>query len=130
MSRLITRLAGMATAAAALGTVMACGVLGASGDNKAACDAIKSDIQQVTADGMKQSGNQAGLEQVYRKGADNVRAEAEKADGDVADAGKEVADEFDKLGDFVKNLSASNTGFPDTSGLTTAGAKLKKACDG
>lgn len=130
MSRLVTRLAGMAAVTAALGTVMACDVLGGSGDNKAACVAIKADIQQVTSDGMKQTGNQAGLEQVYRKGATEVRAEADKADGDVADAANDVADEFDKLGDFVKNLSTSNASYPDTSGLTTAGTKLKTACDG
>jgi hypothetical protein len=129
MSRLVPRLAGTAAAAAALSTVMACGIIGSSGDNKAACDAMKADIQQVTADGLKQTADTAALEQVYRKGADKVRADAKKGDGDVADAGKDVATQLDKLGDFVKNLSASNGGFPDTSGLTTAGAKLKKACD-
>jgi hypothetical protein len=128
MSRLAPRVAGIALALTALSTTMACGVIGGA-DNKAACDAIKSDIQKVSTEGVKQAGNQSGLEKVYRDAADDVRSDANKADGDVKSAGNDVADELNKLGDFVKNLSADNPGYPDTSGLTTAGTKLKNACD-
>jgi hypothetical protein len=124
-----TRIAGLAVAALALSTTVGCGLIG-GGDNDAACDAIQADIKQVTSDGLKQTSNLPGLEKVYHDGADKVRTDADKGSGDVKDAGHDVADELDKLGDFVKNISGDNTSMPDTSGLNSAGAKLKTACDG
>ncbi|SHM96548.1 hypothetical protein [Cryptosporangium aurantiacum] len=128
MSRTIPRLVGAAVAIAALSSTLACGIVGA--DNTDACNAIKKEVQDFTAQSVNNIDDPKALGQSYHDLADKIRSEGEKGDGDLKDATQDLGDAYDKLGDTVSNLStSSNPTIPDSSEVTAAGVKFKNACD-
>jgi hypothetical protein len=129
MSRMVQRSVGAMAALAALGTVLACSVPGLGGDdNKAACDAVKEELQTITTQAANQVTNPSAAVKTYKDGAARIRNEGGKAGGDVADASDEVATELEKLADAVSSISGGTPTVPDSSGLNSAGAKLQAAC--
>jgi hypothetical protein len=128
MSRMVQRSVGAMATLAALGTVLACSIPGLGGDDKAACDAVKEELQTITTQAANQVTNPSAVVKTYKDGATRIRTEGAKAGGDVADASDEVATELEKLADAVSNISGGTPTVPDSSGLNSAGAKLQAAC--
>jgi hypothetical protein len=128
MSRAIPRLIGTALAVAALGSTLACGMVGA--DNSEACDNVKKVIQEFTAKSATNVDDPAALGQSYHGLADDVRKEGAKGDGDLEDATKDLGAAYDKLGDTVTALADNpNPTIPDSGDVTAAGVKFKNACE-
>ena len=128
MSRVLPRSVGAALAVAALGSTLACGVVGA--DNTEACNNIKKVIQDFTAQSVKNVDNPAALGDSYHDLANNIREEGAKGDGDLEDATKDLGAAYDKLGDTVSDLANNpNPTIPDSGEVTAAGVKFKEACE-
>lgn len=124
----MSRWARTAVAVVALGSTLACGIVGA--DNTEACNNIKKVIQDFTAQSVKNVDNPAALGQSYHDLADDIRTEGSKGDGDLEDATKDLGTAYDKLGDTVTDLADNpNPTIPDSGEVTAAGVKFKSACE-
>jgi len=128
MSGAIPRLIGTALAVTALGSTLACGIVGA--DNTEACDNIEKVVQDFTAQSVKNVDDPAALGKSYHDLANDLREEGAKGDGDLEDATKDLGAAYDKLGDTVTALADNpNPTIPDSGEVTAAGAKIKNACE-
>jgi hypothetical protein len=95
------------------------------GDDKAACDAIKAEIKNVTTQGMQQIDNGPALAKTYTDGAAKVRAEGKKAGGDVESGADAMATAMEEMS---KGIAAGSGQMPDTSKFISAGVKVNDAC--
>jgi hypothetical protein len=99
------------------------------GDKTAACSAMQQEISSVSSKAMQNLSNPAAMAQTYSDTANKIRAEGQKAGGDVQEAANQVADDLDELAQILRDASAGNLRVPDTSKLTASGAKLQQACN-
>lgn len=98
---------------------------GASGDTKAACDAIKAELTGVTGKGMQLLDDPQGLAKTYSDSAAKVREEGKKAGGDVQSNAETVATIMDG---FATSIGAGSTQMPDVTAFTNATVELTESC--
>lgn len=108
----------------ALATVAATAACGGT-DTKAACDAIQTEMKNVTSTTMQQISDPQAMAKTYTDGAVKIREAGKNGGGDVASAANDIAAAMENLG---KHVASGSTDQPDTAPLTNAGAKLQKAC--
>ncbi|SEG94678.1 hypothetical protein SAMN04489712_1504 [Thermomonospora echinospora] len=103
------------------------GVTG-GGEKTAACNAMTQEISSVSTRATQNLSNPTAMAQIYSDAATKVRAEGQKAGGDVQEAAGQVADDLEELAQLLRDLDSGNIRVPDTSKLTTSGARLQQAC--
>jgi hypothetical protein len=103
--------------------------LSGGGDKTAACEAMRQEIGSVSSRAMQHLSNPSAMAQVYSDAANTIRTEGQKAGGEVQEAADQVAADLDDLAQLLRDASAGNVRMPDTSKLTSSGARLQQACN-
>ncbi|GLW64773.1 hypothetical protein Arub01_30170 [Actinomadura rubrobrunea] len=124
------KLAGVLVVGGALLSTTACGLIG--GEKKAACDNIESELRSLTAGGSAAlTTGGAETAQKWSDAAAKIRAEGQKAGGDVESAATRFAGDLENTATMLRNLSSGNlssTTRPDTSAMMKNAQDLGKAC--
>lgn len=117
----------------ALGGVMLASAACISGltsdaDQKAACDNILRELNELPSRATQRLSNPGAVVQVYEETAGNIRSEGRKAGGDVRDAAEKVASDLEDLAKGIRDAGSGNLNLPNVSRITESGEALRKAC--
>ncbi|MEU6033929.1 hypothetical protein ABZ801_00815 [Actinomadura sp. NPDC047616] len=124
------KFAGVLVVGGALLSTTACGLVG--GEKKAACDNIESELKSLTSGGAPATSGSAAASsaQKWSDAAAKIRAEGQKAGGDVESAATRFAGDLDSTATMLRNLSSGNLSGarPNTSSMMQNAQDLGKAC--
>jgi hypothetical protein len=117
--------------AVAVGSMVAAtAACGMSEETRAACDAIKKQLDTVATRAQEQVTEPSTAAKIYAEAATKVRAEADKAGGDVADAADKVAADMDSLAKTLEQAAKGTAHTPTANDLMKNSAELQEACAG
>jgi hypothetical protein len=125
-----TRIAGSCALVVTLATsVAACG----NDDKKNACDKLQETITQVSQSGIAQNNDPNGLANTYYSSASALRQEGrDSRDSDVESAANDAASALEQLSQQLTAGDRDGRGgpsMPTTTGLMSAGDRIRAACD-
>ncbi|GAA4156101.1 hypothetical protein [Actinomadura keratinilytica] len=122
------RFAGVLVVGGALLSTTACGLVG--GEKKAACENIESELRSLTSGGTGTAAA-ASNAQKWSDAAAKIRAEGQKAGGDVESAATRFAADLENTASMLRSLSSGNLSAgtrPNTSSMMQNAKDLGEAC--
>ncbi|GLZ14117.1 hypothetical protein Acsp04_43520 [Actinomadura sp. NBRC 104425] len=122
------KLAGVLVVGGALLSTTACGLVG--GEKKAACENIESELRSLTSGGTGTAAAATNA-QKWSDAAAKIRAEGQKAGGDVESAATRFASDLENTASMLRSLSSGNLSGgtrPDTSSMMQNAKDLGEAC--